>query len=591
MKPWKPDPIAGELGAWRRRTIGFALILLLATLWATRLIANSLPLYLVQMQDFPVLILASMSCLLVALWSPRWSLPQRLPPGWALLAAGCCLSAVLAWGTYALMGNLPLSRDEHMVVFDMTVFNSGHLAMPLAPEWRPYALALVPEFLLNTNHPVGLVSGYLPVNAMLRLAFSKIADPAWYNPLLVLLGGAALLDIAKRTFGRDDRACLAVLLVYALSAQVIVTAMTRYAMTGHLALNLIWLAAFLRGGKFWNSVAIATGFLATGLHEFAFHPFFVAPFLLWKLREGHWKVVTLYAASYGAIVLWWIAYPAMVSPLVAASIMHASKGNFIADQLIPNLLRRDPRTVPLMILNVLRFVAWQNLALLPLLIAAIPVALRDRGLARALVVGIVLWLIFVAFILPSQGRGWGYRYLSGYIGSFALLAGYGYRELERRIHRQADGMVLLLSGLTVAVAIPLLIASTYHFMRPRLAAERLIAAQTTPFVLIDNEDSNSTDGNFRGTTDDLVRNLPDLSNRPLRFASDDLDAALLTGLCKKGPVTLITHRDMHAVGKMLNVSDRSPRFEALVAAANRKAPGCFRNAVLPSAANQHRPAA
>jgi hypothetical protein len=583
MKAWNPELSAAELAAWRRRTIGFAIVLLLTALWAANMKGVATALYLVQMQDVPVLVLASLACLLTALWSPRWSLPERLPPDWMLLLAGCGLSALLASGTYALMGNYPLSRDEHMVVFDMAVFGKGRAATPIAPDWRPYALALVPEFLLNAKQPIGFVSAYLPINAMLRLAFSKIADPVWYNPLLVLLGGAALLDIARRTFGPQHRACVVVLLVYALSAQVLVNAMTTFSMTGHLALNLIWLAALLRGGRFWNAVAILTGFLAVGMHQLVFHPFFVAPFLVWKLRERQWKVALPYAAAYFAICLWWACYPMLLSAHVAQSAGQASQDNFLTERVLPLLLYRDPRTVGLTIFNSLRFIAWQNFALFPLLIAAVPVAVRQRGLARALLLGIVIWVVFLALVLPSQGRGWGYRYLNGYIGSFALLAGFGYRELEQRIGRQADGMVVLLSGLSVFAAIPLLFRSTYEFMQPRLATEGLIAGQPTPFVLIDSEISTSTDGRWRDTTDDYVRNLPDLSNRPLRFASSNLDEHLLVGLCRKAPITLITRRDVRAAGFMQNVSERSPKFDALVAAADRQAPGCFRRAVLPPA--------
>src|SRR3954454_13297845 len=112
MKPWKPELNAGQMDAWRRRTMAFALVLSLATLWASRLTANSLALYFVQKQDFPVLVVAAISCLLVAFWRPPWSLPERPMPRWALLAGGCAMSVLLAWGTYALMGNLPLSRDE-----------------------------------------------------------------------------------------------------------------------------------------------------------------------------------------------------------------------------------------------------------------------------------------------------------------------------------------------------------------------------------------------------------------------------------------------------------------------------------------------
>lgn len=570
-----------DLAAWKKRTAVCGLLLLFAAIWASRTTAPVLALYLVQTQDVPVLILASISALLIVFWRPQWPLPNRLPRNWALLCAGIAACALLAWGTYVVLGNFPLARDEHMVVFDMAVFNSGRLAMPLAPEWQPYGLALVPNFLLNSSQPIGLVSGYLPMNAALRLLFSKVADPVWFNPLLALLGGAALLDIARRTFGPDDRTCSVVLLVYALSAQMLVTAMTVFSMTAHMALNLVWLAAFLRGGKAGHTTAIVVGFIAVGLHQLVFHPAFVAPFLLWELQRRNWRLVLSYAVAYAAILLWWTYYPLMVAPLVARPGVRASDANLLTDKIIPLLLIRDPRTIGLMSLNLLRFVAWQNLALLPLVCAAVPLALRQWGLARSLLLGIVFWLIFVTMILPEQGRGWGYRYLSPYLGSFALLAGFGFRELEQRIGRRADGIVVLLSGLTLFLTIPLLLNAAHRFMLPHLAVERLIATQPTAVVVIDEERSLSTDGRFPDFAGDHVRNLPDLSNRPLRFADDDLDPDRMAALCRKGPVTLITRTDMQRVGFMLNAPQHSPKFEALAASAERKAPGCFRKAIIP----------
>lgn len=567
-----------DVAAWRRRTIACALVLLLLTVWAASLRAHSTALYLVQSQDVPVLFLTSLGMLLAAFWRPAWRLPERMPGPLVLLIAGMVLSGLLAWGTYAVMGNFPLSRDEHMVVFDMAVFDKGRLAAPIPPQWRPYALALVPRFLLNTNHPTGFVSDYLPMNALFRLAFSRVADPAWYNPLLVLLGGAALFDVARRVFGRDSRAIWAVLLVYALSAQVLVNAMTDFSMTGHLALNLVWLAAFLRGGKLWTSVAIVVGFVATGLHQLVFHPFFVAPFLLWKLREGEWKLVLIYAVAYAVIILWWFAYPILLSPLVTQSAGGASEGNLVTDRLIPLLANHDPRTVPLTILNLMRLVAWQNLALLPLFIAAIPVAIRERGLGRASLFGILLWIVFLALLLPEQGRGWGYRYLDGYEGSFALLAGYGFRELEAKIGRQVDGLVVLLSAGTLVVAIPVLLVEAHRFMQPHLAMERLIAVQPTPFVVIDDSPSESIDGRWADNALDHVRNSPDLTNRPLRFSSEDLTPPLLAELCRRGPVTLISRADMHRLGFITNVAARDPKFEGLIGAVQRQAGGCFRSA-------------
>lgn len=565
-----------EISVWRRRVLATAFVLALSLAWAMGVTAPALPLWLVQTQDLPVLLLLLAAMVLVAWWRPQWSLPDRWPATWVLVAAGALTAALLAWGTYALLGNFPLSRDEHMVLFDMAIYDKGRLAMPLAPEWRAYARALVPEFLLNNNNPSGLVSGYLPMNALLRLAFSNVGDPAWFNPLLVVVGGAALLDVARREFGPNRRACVVVLLVYLLSAQMLALAMTTYSMTGHMTLNLVWLAAFLRGGKTGNAVAIVTGFIAVGFHQVAFHPFFVAPFLLWKLRDGEWKTVLLYAVAYGAIILWWAYYPLLVSPDITAPGARASDDDFLRERVLPLLLKHDPGTLGLMILNLLRFVAWQNLALLPLVIAAIP-ATRERGLARALLFGILLWIAFVGFVLPIQGRGWGYRYLSPYLGSFALLAGFGYRQLHQWVGRQADGLVIVTSGLTLAVAIPQQLSAAHRLMGPHLALQQLIEAQRTPFVLIDDEGSTTVDGRFGENATDHVRNLPDLSNRPLRLGTRHLNLPEILELCRRGTVTLITHRDMHEVGFGPNVPERSERYDALVAAASRQKPGCFRS--------------
>ena len=563
----------------------WAVILLVLAAGSATAKGDALTLYQAQTQDLPVLLLLGGAVLLAVFRPPSWPLPARLARWWVLLLVGLAATALLAWGAYAVFDNYPLARDEHMVLFDMVVYDHGRLAMPLAPFWRPYAGALVPDFLLNANMPAGLVSGYLPVNALLRLAFSKLADPVWLNPLLALAGGVAVLDIARRTFGPQDRACWVVLLIYALSAQMLVSAMTPFSVTGHMALNMIWLAAFLRGGRVGHAAAIATGFAAVGLHQLVFHPFFIAPFMLWRLRQGEWRLVLVYAAAYAAILGWWAYYP-LLPPVQAAdgaTVAGQTHRNFLSERVVPLLLHRTPGTGGLMVLNLLRFFAWQNFALLPLLVAAVPVAVRDRGLAGALALGILLWLIFVTLVLPYQGLGWGFRYLSPYLGSFALLAGFGYRALRQRIGERADGMVLALSAATAVAAIPMLLVTTHRFAQPYLALERLVAAQRTPFVVIDTAVSNPPDRSWALHPLDQVRNLPDLSNRPLRFSGNRVNARLLIHLCDKGAVTAITRADMHSAGFMPNVPERSPRFEEMIRAAAQVRPGCFRKTAISGA--------
>ncbi|MBO9669354.1 MAG: hypothetical protein J7485_02440 [Sphingobium sp.] len=575
------DPSDAPSTVTRRRLLGvngwLAIVLLVPFIWAATMRGDAFPLYLFQTQDMPVIGGLIALLLLTDRWSPRWRLPFARPTVWHVLAGGIAMALLLWGGCYALLGNYPLSRDEHMVVFDMGVFAHGHLAEPMAAQWRPFAVDLVPAFLLQENMPAGLVSDYLPGNSALRLLFSFVADPALMNPLLVLCGGLALLDIARRLFGDDPRAIWVALLTYALSAQVAVNAMLPYAMTAHMALNLLWLAAFLRG-RWWHVAAILFGLIATGLHQIVFHPLFVAPFLLWRLREGHWRLVLAYSAAYAAICGWWITYPMLASMQAGAGTLGGAPHSFFADRVLPLLLDRDPMTLPLMTLNLLRFVAWQNLALLPLVAFAAPLALNTRSIVAPMFWGALGATLFFGFILPYQGHGWGYRYLHPYLGSIVLLAAFGYRRLAAMKGRAADAMVVLLSAATLFGSMPYLIDRTRAFFSPHRALEQFIAHQQGDFVLVDTERMvQTTDGSWAREAVDQVRNLPDLSNRPLRFSSRAMSQARLAELCRRGTVTPITRADMRRIGFASNAAP-APRFDAMIETTRRARPHCFRGA-------------
>ena len=574
------DRIA-EARVWKSQTALTALLLLVvaAGLWCIPINSHVFfPLYQVQSQDLLPLVVLGASILAVAFWTPRWHLPDCLPSGRSLLVAGLAIAALLAFGTHALLSDFPLSIDERMVVFDMAVFERLQLATPFAEQWRPYTKAVHPAFLLNDDMPTGLVSSYLPMNAFLRMAFAQLADPAFFNPLLALAGGVALLDIARRTFKDDAPACCVVLLIYALSAQMLVNAMTVYSMTGHMALNLIWLAAFLRGGRWGHTIAILTGFVATGLHQLVFHPFFVAPFVLWRLRHRDWNVVLLYGAAYSAIILWWIAYPLVAGAQVASELQQATNSSF-PERIAGIFTIYRPDAFVTTFLNLVRFFAWQHVALVPLLLAAIAVAVRRGGLPAVLLSGIALWVVFIAAVIPFQGHGWGYRYLHGYLGSFALLAGYGYQELKGLLDRRADGLVLALTGVTLLATIPLLFNAAHRFAAPYIAVERLVAAQRTPVVLIDDE-ARPGDGRT-GNAIETVRNRPDLTNRPLRLSSRGLTPELLANLCRHGPIALVSLEDQYRVG-FARSGFKDPTFAELVEPVRAKMPQCFVAAEVPA---------
>jgi hypothetical protein len=512
-------------------------------------------------QDRYLIVVFIVALIVLTYRAPRWTIPDFTLRRWHVFVVAAAMALLLWWGTYALMANYALTRDEDMVLFDMAIFAKGHLLEPLAEVWRGNPKALVPDFLLDVPGSVAVVSGYLPGNAMLRLAFSKVADPASMNPLLAGIGGIALFDVAQRLFGADRRAVLVTMVLYICSAQLLVTAMTVYAMTGHTALNLVWLALFLRGGKVGHAAALAVGFVTMGLHQVVFHPLFAAPFLLWMLGGRRFGLFALYATFYAIAGIFWMTYPVLAihSAGIAASGGAGDGVSFLRDRVWPLLVERDPGTFGLMSLNLFRLVIWQHLALIPLLLAARPLIRRNQGIAAPLAGGIVLTVVFCGFILPLQGHGWGYRYLAGFIGSFALLGGLGYQRWAASDRSSADGVFVSLTVLTMVFMV-LTVAGAQRFVAPYARLDRLIAGiSTAEMVLVDTE--------MPKMAIDQVRNAPDFSNRPQRLSSQALDSAALARLCARGTIALITRRDMHSVGFAQQFSERSPVFEAKVASA------------------------
>jgi hypothetical protein len=477
------------------------------------------------------------------------------------VAVAAAICAILLWaGTHLLFGDYALSRDEQMVLFDMAVFRHGQLAAPLAAEWRGYADALTPAFLLPLPGNAAWVSSYLPVNAMLRSLFGSLADPALMNPLLAAAGAVATFDCARRLFPRHPGAQAIALLMYATSAQVLVTAMTPFAMTGHLALNMIWLSLFLRGKRAAHAAAIATGFLAMGLHQVIFHPLFALPLIDHLRRRGEWRTALAYLGSYALFGLFWLSYPHLVAAstgLVSQSGPTAALGGFFVERVFPLLTARDPHTIPLMAANLLRFFAWENLALVPLILLGLGAVRRGEGLARALAAGIILTTGAMTVLIPYQAIGWGYRYLHGLIGGCALLAAYGWRDYSDRSEVRAFVVAGTLA--TLVGAIPFLVWQAESVTKPYARVDRMIDGIDADMAVVETEGPV-----FRI---DEVRNRPDLSNRPIRLASHLLSTADIAILCARGRVAFVDAGRMSELRIGLSEVRGSAHLRALRAAA------------------------
>lgn len=523
-------------------------------------------------QDVFVALVLCATLALSAAWLPRVRLPAFAPSQLAVWTVATILALALWLGTYLIMFDYPLTRDEHMVVFDAGVFATGEWAAHLPANWKGYAEALVPAFLLDVPDNALLISSYMPGNAMMRSLFDSIADPALMNPILAAIGLIALHLVAQRLFKDTPRAVWVVLAAYVLSSQVLVNAMTTYAMTAHLALNLVWLALFLRNKWWQHMLAMAIGAWAIGLHQIVFHPLFAGPFILTLLVQRRWSLFAAYSVVYAGALLFWISYPSMIAAEYGIIAQSGSTGgilNFISERVISLFVERGDNGTWFMFYNVMRFMAWAPLFLLPLMFFAWPAVRTNSGQALPLFAGCVLTLAAMFLLLAYQGHGWGYRYMHGLIGNFALLAGYGYARWAEHDANIADGAVIFLGGITTVLAVPFLLWSAHDFTRPYVQLKELIERQSSDYVIVDTEPPSHAV--------DQVRNPASLNLRPVLLSSRAMTKAQAEEICTRGTVTLITRHDFHRAGFVPDIPIESPKFEDLVRGIRKK--DCIRPTV------------
>ena len=468
------------------------------------------------------------------------------------LAALCAIVALI--GAHLVYDGYALSLDEFMARFDGVILGHGAPLAPTPAAWRPFLGALQPQFVRATPDGAFWSSTYLPVNAALR-AVAGLA--ALVSPALAAVSILAVFAVGRRVWPDRPSIALIAAVLLATSSQFLITAMTSYAMTAHLAFNLVWLWLFLRGGRLGHGGALVVGFLACGLHQLAFHPLFVAPFVLQLGLERRWRAATLYTVAYAGICLFWINYDGLAQGLVAAATHATTVGGasgpapgvgggasgFMAEA--AGLLKAfDPAQIGLMAKNLVRFVTWQNLLTPPLVLAGGLAALRAKGTPRSLILGLVLTTATMFVVLPYQGHGWGYRYLHGLLGSTCLLAAWTWAELTENIGAGQRGAMadLFLAAVVVSAGIllPVRAIQTHAFVHPYAMADAAIRHAAGDVVLVDDRASLFTV--------DLVRNDPLLRNRPLVLQLAALNTEQIRALCAAHTLTVFDRADAARFG-------------------------------------------
>jgi hypothetical protein len=521
-------------------------------IWATEA-------YFFWNQDLPVLAFLVAATLALGLASPllrlRW--PAAVSARGAVWSLAAITLVAGVAGVWLVFSGYTLSLDEFLANFDSRIFASGQLMAPVAPAWRPYLPALQPMYMLPLRSTVW-VSSYLPVNAAMR-ALARLAHAeSLVNPLLSAFSVIATWRIGLRLWPeRPDLALIAAALL-GTSSQLIVMAMTAYAMPAHLAFNLAWLWLFLRGGKLGHAGAIAVGFLATGIHQLVFHPLFAAPFILRLLFHRRLGLTALYVLAYAAIGLFWLEYWPIATGLsgVSTEDTGSTGADYMLDRINDVLDGVGYDNFGAMGESLMRFVTWQNLLTAPLALIGAVMAIWSRGPVRALVLGVVLTLVVMGIATPSQTHGWGYRYLHGLLGSVCLTAAWAWTKLTDALpaprRAVAGGALALACAISLLIVTPVRAWQAWRYVAPYAAANAAIQGANADVVLVDHQTQVLFD---MGT---VTRNDPFLVHRPLVMAMVELNEPMLRQLCATQRVMVFNGQSATDYG-LPTIPWRSPR--------------------------------
>jgi len=516
--------------------IGLALWLSVTFVWhVTWRQGLSLPVILFLDQDFPALYAALALLALSAPFAEGWGL--RLPdPRARLIIPFVVLLGLAAWaGHYALFQNYAISRDEEVARFAAAYMREGMFARPIPAHWEPYRRAIMPEFFSPFGAADYWTAAYLPVNSAIQALFWKLGDPNLAGPVLLIVGLIALWRVALHLLpDRPDAVWVTMLLAFS-SSQLWVTAMTPYAMTGHFALNLVWLAFVLRGGAVGHGAAGVVAIVAAGLHQWHFPPIFIGPFILWMLLGRRWVAAAFHLVTLVVLVIVWAKlWPHYLAGVLGPA-MDVRPAAGVADKVGSLFTRLGDKWQPLV--NLTRFVAWNDILMVPL--AALGVAamrwrraLRGQEIALPLALGCLAGCVLAL----AQGYGWGFRYAHGYIGPFCLLAGLGWARF-----RPAGAMRPLVIGLAItALTSIFLVWRTHAFVAPYAAGHRMIEASRADVVLVDPR------GGLFVT--DLVRGRNGVPGRPMVMNLAALNLEQVDRLCQDYVVELFERSEFRPLG-------------------------------------------
>lgn len=457
--------------------------------------------------------------------------------------------AITALGTPLIYHDFALSMDEFMMQWHSQLLRYGYLLAPVPEEWLDLSYALRPGFLLVDFLYQTWVPGYRPGTAFLHAGFSLMGLGAMMMPLFCAASVLVLWRLACRVLPQKEGAVLCAVLLFASSSQFLITGMTPYTMTAHLLATLVWIWLFMMDRPASHAAAIVLGCYALGLHHVHVHSFMALPFLVHlAFGQRRWGLAAVYGLAYCAAGLGWIfwidvaVWAQGLEPVVQDALPPSVDGDlgFVAMAVTQAVGDQRSADIVYWATNATRLIAWQNLAVLPLVGLALWHLRRAPLMLRLLAWSLVTSLVPYILLMPSQGHGWGYRYLHQCMGHIALLAGYGWAVAGSAGLARLRSFAVMLAVVSITVALPMRAVQTEAAVRPFAKAMDHLHGLDTDIALILAEPI------WYGN--DLVRNDPLLGTAPIILALEHVPETALSRLCAQYRVMVVSEETLLASG-------------------------------------------
>ena len=466
---------------------------------------------------------------------------------------------VSAIGVVFVYHGYGFSMDEWMTQMQAELFASGKLSGTVPEEWRPFGKAMYHGFASFDPQTGTLASNYRPGMAILYGGFSLIWLDAYTSAILNAASVLLIARVARQLFPAHTDAPVIAALLLATSQQAVAASLTPYAMSAQLCLNLLWLTLFLENRWQTHVAAAIVGVLTASLHQIHTHLFFAFPFLLTLLAPLQWRALAIYGAIYAfghaAVAGWdWISFSRHLLPVVAEAPTlpqaAAAPPAGVLDRALQMFQPPSPQDLATIMANLTRMVAWQSLALVPLLFVAFKSRTRMEW-RRALIASVVVSLLPYVFLMPDQGHGWGYRYLHGLLGNFVLLAIPGWLALTaNRATPKFKAWVVICLVATPLVMIPLRAVQISGLVQPYSAATELAVQQDADVVIVDS---------YRvWIGGDIPRNSAVALTRPIQMDLRDLSAAQIATLCQTYSVVVLDNDLIRDLGVRVSADPFGP---------------------------------